>query len=230
MTERLRVLFAIELDRDRLLEHRDELLSRGEVLYHEETFSAGTITVKDWPGEPHEWESLTDLVDLMAPGVDAITRTELLEVGEGPAPAVQLSGRKRSGWRRLIPWLPLFVAIVVALSFASSSPAAVKIGTAADDYLVGTKGDDVLKGLGGNDELHAKAGNDLLVGGRGRDLLDGAGGRDQMQGGGGRDVLYAWGSTSGIDTLTCGPRVDWAYVGPLDIAADGSCEHWIVLP
>lgn len=105
-------------------------------------------------------------------------------------------------------------------------------GTAADDYLVGTLNDDDMYGRDGRDELHARAGNDFLVGGHGNDLLEGQGGRDYMQGGRGNDVLYAWGDTSGIDTLNCGAGSgDWAYVGPLDIVpADSGCEHVQVLP
>jgi len=231
MTERLRVLFAVELDRDRLLEHRDELLSRGEVLYHEETFSAGTITVKDWPGEPHEWESLTDLVDLMAPGVDAITRTELLEVGEGPAPLVQLSGRKRSGWRRLVPWLPVFVAIVVALSFAGTGNAVTKIGTNGPDVLVGTPhadtldgrgGSDVLKGRGGPDELLGKRGDDALLGGRGADFLNGGFGHDYLTAGRGADTIVTL--DGDFDLIhSCGPGIDTVLKDALDFVAD-DCE------
>jgi len=133
--------------------------------------------------------------------------------------------------------LGLFISLVlwglIALAvWAGIANAQLINGTDADDYLVGTPNDDTMYGKDGKDELHARDGNDLLSGGRGNDLLEGQGGRDTMQGGRGNDVLYAWGGTSGIDTLTCGAGSDdWAYVGSLDIVtADSGCEHVQVLP
>jgi len=131
--------------------------------------------------------------------------------------------------------LALVVVIVaLCLFFFSVGRASAQLinGTDADDYLVGTPNDDTMYGKDGKDELHARDGNDLLSGGRGNDLLEGQGGRDTMQGGRGNDVLYAWGGTSGIDTLSCGAgRDDWAYVGSLDIVtSDSGCEHVQVLP
>jgi len=133
-----------------------------------------------------------------------------------------------NGWK---VWV--VICIIVASAWMVGTADALLInGTAADDYLVGTNGDDDMYGKDGKDELHGRDGNDLLVGGRGNDLLEGQEGRDYMQGGRGNDVLYAWGSTSGIDTVSCGAGSDdWAYLGPLDVLrSDHGCEHVQVLP
>ena len=126
----------------------------------------------------------------------------------------------------------LFICIALVLGAATwvgGAHGAVINGTAADDYLVGTNGADTMYGKGGKDELHAKAGNDLLNGGGGNDLLDAGAGTDYLIGAKGNDVLYAWGSTSGKDHVSCGPGSnDWAYVGPLDTVT-ASCEHVQVL-
>lgn len=218
MTERLRVLFAITLDRDRLLAHRDELLSRGEELYTEERFKAGTITVKQWPGEPEEWTSLSDLVDLMAPNVAAITSTELLEVAEGPARLTALEAVPPAGWRRFFKWLPLFIAIIVALIIASSSSAATIVGTSGDDTLDGTAIADVIKGRAGADLIRGHRGDDGLLGGRGPDRIVGGRGHDYIGAGGGDDVVDV---LDGVFDLvdSCGDGYDVVVRDPIDFVA-----------
>lgn len=122
-------------------------------------------------------------------------------------------------------WALIFLGVWVAVAGAATIN-----GSAADDYLVGTPNADTISGGSGKDELHGRSGDDLLKGGSGADLLEGAAGNDYMIGGRGGDVLYAWGSGSGIDTLSCGGGVnDWAYMGPLDTAL-ASCENVVVLP
>lgn len=98
MTDRLHVTIAVELDREALTAHRDDLLDKGEQLYTEEDFgSLGKITVKHWPGEPEEWASLADITDLVTVG-GVITRTEVVKVTEGEKP---WAAPKRSLWARL---------------------------------------------------------------------------------------------------------------------------------
>jgi len=231
-TERLRVLFSIELDRERLEEYRDELVERGEVLYSEEKIgTTGTIELKHWPGTPEEWESLTDLVDLVDPKVGAIVRTELLEVGEGPAP-LELVKPKPKSWRRFLPWLPLFVAIVVALAFAGSGHAATIVGTNGPDTLVGTphadtidgrRGSDVLKGRAGNDELLGHRGDDGITAGRGADFVNGGFGHDYITTGRGPDTIITLDGQ--FDLIhSCGRGFDVVLRDDFDFMA-GNCER-----
>jgi hypothetical protein len=67
---RLHVTLSLELDEKRLEGYREELDAKGELDL--------------FPGQPKEWTSILDLIDLI--DHHAIVRTELLEVREGPAP------------------------------------------------------------------------------------------------------------------------------------------------
>jgi hypothetical protein len=97
---RLRVEFGIELDEERLAEYKGELLDKGEVLYVEEKLLPGSdpVTIKHWPGEPEEWESIHDVVDLMQTPALAIVRAELIRVEDAPKPSVRLDGSRRRWW------------------------------------------------------------------------------------------------------------------------------------
>lgn len=79
---KLHVLLAVNLNDERLQEYKLELLDAGEPLYTEDPVVG---PVRLWPGEPSEWASIMDLVDLAASPARAIESTEILEVREAPA-------------------------------------------------------------------------------------------------------------------------------------------------
>ena len=100
-----------------------------------------------------------------------------------------------------------------------------------NDYIHGYQGNDQLSGSAGTDTLWGDAGNDTLSGGTGSDvlygdssasasagdgddLLDGGAGADTLYGGGGND-RYAFGRTSGSDTV-----VEAAGTDSIEMAAD----------
>ena len=230
MSERLRVLFAVELDRDRLEAYRDELLEREEPLYTEERFPQGTITVKHWPGEPHEWTSLTDVVDLMAPDVGAITRTELLYVDEGPPPSVSLAAGAPSRWRRWFRWLPFLAAVLAALSVSSPAEAASVscvqlepcVGTSSSDTITGTSIADAIRGRAGADTIRGRRGDDGIRGGGGADTIIAGRGHDFVRAGGGADVID---TSDGVFDLidSCGDGIDTVIRDLVDFVAP-DCE------
>lgn len=219
MTERLRATFSIELDRDRLLEHRDELLSRGEELYTEQSLGPhDRITVKQWPGEPEEWLTLEDVIDLMQVG--AVLRTELVELDEAPPPITLASS---SSWRRRLKWLPFFGVLLAALAYASSGHSATMVGDGDANRIVGTSVSDVLKGKGGDDELLGRRGDDALIGGRGADFLNGARGHDYLVGGRGPDTIVTLDGK--FDLIhSCGRGHDVVLKDELDFVAT-DCEE-----
>lgn len=89
--------------------------------------------------------------------------------------------------------------------------------------LDGGPGNDTIVSLGAGFHTH---GTVNILGGDGADTIQGsAATTDQVDAGIGKDVIDVYdGNTIMIDTVTCGPNVDWVYADATDtVAAD--CEH-----
>jgi len=105
----------------------------------------------------------------------------------------------------------LAALLLLGLTVATASSAAVKsgnrgadslIGTARADTILGRGGDDTLAGGGGGDQLLGGPGADLLIGGTGTDKIVAGPGSDRVRGGAGDDRVAA--ADGGVDRVNCG--------------------------
>lgn len=211
--KRIRAEFSIELDDDRLEAYKLELIDKGEDLYVYDPLV--DREVRHWPGYPDEWDSITDVVDLMGEPALAILRTELVSVTEAPAGLAVDGKRHRPRW---LAWLPFGVAILAALAIASSGNAATIVGTDGDDVLVGTAIADVMKGLAGDDVIRGRRGDDGLLGGPGADRIIAGRGHDYIEAGRGDDFVDL--VDGRFDLLdSCGDGADVVQRDELDFVA-----------
>lgn len=103
---KLHATFSLELDEERLEEHRQELLDKGEALYDDELG-------KLWPGTPDEWTTLTDVVDLV--DERAIIRTELVDVCAVTPDYGRPETRAGLGERYSLITTAVIVVVIIAL-------------------------------------------------------------------------------------------------------------------
>jgi hypothetical protein len=126
----------------------------------------------------------------------------------------------------------MVVALLVAM-FATAAYAKIVTGTNDDDRLRGTDKGDQINGLKGNDSLWGFDSPDDLYGGYDEDRIFGSGGADYITGGKHNDEL--WGGRGPdtlaahdgyIDQVSCGSRLDQAFVdeGYIEDEVDENCE------
>lgn len=113
------------------------------------------------------------------------------------------------------------------VSFASTGPSALLLGS-GDDTAIGGPGDDFIAGGPGNDTLNAYGGDNLVFGGAGRDTLYVGNGSNQVVPGPGADVVACGGGDDTVyifdlcevergETLDGGAGND-TLVAPVDLA------------
>ncbi len=106
-------------------------------------------------------------------------------------------------------------------------------GDGGNDRLFGLAGADKISGDTGDDIMQGDQGNDILNGGDGNDLIVAGGDADKIDGGTGNDILiasYVMNNASirdyAVDSITCGPGDDTAYINLADNdSATADCEN-----